>query len=480
MPKRDIISEINTSFREKCTTNLSLMTIIEDSLKKLGESPATPTDYYYVTDLTNPQQKFWKTMSPHVKKSNDLTRRLIMGNRLQTKFTNWCKTLPNFMVEEGMLDGAYVGIPKVKGRVDYVIDNSIIELKTKEAIPKTIEEIFEKYPNDLEQLVFYSALHPAKPIKNILLFMESKKPYSITAFEIITKNFDAVKSIINERIKLLDETLGSKMADKAFKKLGKCRYYDGGCEFHESGACNCDKLAPLDLSKLKESIEIRPAIEFTKQLEQKRKEFENASSVDIYPNNIIAPRQHFIKNILELERDFLGSGDKFVSQTCLSSAIYKTGLTQFDPQKKEELQKKTFDKRLTIPFKWLRLPSSSTSTNETIMPYITAVSDYDKVAGYPTKYHVADLGIICASQNVSKGAIITISPKLNKAITVYEVQFKASEIKKTQETIRAVINEIESAQKEEDLHMLHACPDYMANECPIKEKCKQTGDFCLK
>jgi len=483
MVVRDVVKEVKNRFLGSVTPNLSLSSTIERTIKLLNESTPAPNSYYFLTDLTNPQQKYWKIIAPHVKKSNTLTKKLIMGNKLQAKFSNWCRLLPDLQVEEGLLDGAYVGIPRVKGKVDYIINNMIVELKTKEKIPESIDEVFEKYPNDLEQLVFYSALHPNNPEKNILLFMQDKKPHTMKAFEIITKDFDVIKSLIMERIKLLDESVRSGTAvEKPFTKLGQCRYHIHGCEFHEAGVCRCDKISPIDLSRLKKAIDITVSDEFKRKLDEKAREFADASSTKIYPNNIIAPRKHFITNILELEKpSFEGMDEKFIFRTCLSTAIYKSNLAKFTPEEKIKLQEKNFDNRFSIPFNWLRLPSSSNPGNEISLPYITTVNLSDTNYGKPSLYHIAELGVICAGYGISKGVILTIFPKKNKTVNAFEVNYKSGEIKNMQDTIRSVINEIESAQKEEHLSMLHACPDFMnkSQDCPIQTKCKEIDDYCL-
>ena len=205
MVLRDVIGEINNKFFENSGINLSLATFIDQAVKSFNEpSGASSNSYYSLTELTNPQQKFCKVTAPYVKRNNTLARKLIMGKILERKFANWCRLMPELQVEEGTLDGAYVGIPRVRGRVDFIIDNRIVELKTKENIPESVNEIYDKYPNDLEQLVFYSALHPSRPEKNILLFMKDKSPFSMRAFEVNTKDFNTIKSIILERIQILD------------------------------------------------------------------------------------------------------------------------------------------------------------------------------------------------------------------------------------------------------------------------------------
>ncbi len=456
------------------------MLLSKKTVKSLNESSSAPTGYYYLTDLTNPQQKFCKIIAPHVKKSNALTKKLEMGKRLEAKFSNWCKLLPDFQLEQGLLDGSYVGIPRVRGKVDFIVDNMIVEFKTKEKIPDSVEEIFEKYPNDLEQLVFYSALHPNNPEKNILLFMQDKKPFSINVFEVITKDFNSVKSLIRERIKLLDDAISSSTKEKPFKKLGQCRYHVHGCEFHDAGVCSCDKILPMDLSKLKESIEIKKSDEFKKKLDGKIKEFESMSSLKIYPNNIIAPRKQFMTNVLGIEKpEFGGMDEKFVVESCLSSALYKSKRNQLTIEEKEKLRQKLFDNRFSIPFNWLKLPSSDPD-NEMILPYILTVSLSENNYGKPSPYHIVELGIICAGYGVNKGVILTIFPRLNKTINAFEITYKQGEIKNIQSMIRSVINEIEGAQKEEHLSMLHICPDFMDKDrdCPIREKCKAINEYC--
>ena len=242
--------------------------------------------------------------------------------------------------------------------------------------------------------------------------MESKKPFNIIVFEVITNDFNAVKNIIKKRIKLLDTALDSSMKDKGHKLLGKCRYHLGGCEFREHEICSCHKLQPLDTTELEKAIDVKISYEFMKKLENSREEFEKATPVSIYINNIIAPRRQFMRSVLNIDSDFIDEFSEY--KNCLYNAIRNSGFLNFDSKEKSDLLKKVFDERLKVPFEWLKIPSSSNPNGEMILPYISAVSKQDKFREAPAQYHIAQLGLTCASLGVDRGIIITIYPKVEK------------------------------------------------------------------
>jgi hypothetical protein len=200
-----------------------------------------PDNYYFVTHLTNPANAYWSKKCPEVQMSNDLLRKLNLGKRLENMAGFWFRGLPDFLTEQGVLDGAIVAIPRVRGSIDFRVGENIIEFKTKDELPASVEDLKRKYPQDIEQLAFYSVLDTLKSKENYLVFMNSSPPYELKAFKVVTKDFGKIKNLLMSRIKLLDEAI----TNDDYSKLGKCRYFSEQCQYEEQGACACVEASSL-------------------------------------------------------------------------------------------------------------------------------------------------------------------------------------------------------------------------------------------
>jgi hypothetical protein len=119
-----------------------------------------PDDYFFMTELTNPTEAYFLRKNPDFHTPEELGRKLARGTQLHNIASYWFMNLPSFLVDEGTVDGALVDIEGVRGRIDYLIGEYIIEFKSKDENPTTEKEVIDYYANDLEQLVFYAAIHP--------------------------------------------------------------------------------------------------------------------------------------------------------------------------------------------------------------------------------------------------------------------------------------------------------------------------------
>lgn len=217
-----LIEEIN-GFVTGITYDESLSSLLKREMdSKLIEDPA-PKKYYYITHVTNPAQIYFSRVHPEIKKPPEIARKLARGKQLHNFAGFWFKNLPDFYAEEGLLDGVWVGVSGVRGKIDYRVGNSLLEFKTKDNLPNSPEEIISTYPNDLEQIAFYSIIHPLSPKNNYLVFMRNSSPFELKAFKIDIKDKGAIKSILLSRIDLLNKAFDAEDPSK----LGQCRYlYD--------------------------------------------------------------------------------------------------------------------------------------------------------------------------------------------------------------------------------------------------------------
>ncbi len=452
MQETDNVTKICETFSPIAEYSESLSALINDAVAKLGSVGRPQKNYYNITDLVNPAQRFWKE-KVKVDRPKELTRKFLRGKQLQGFASLWIRELPDFFAEEATLDGAYVGIPRVRGRIDYRIGETILELKTKEKIPETPAEIISKYPQDIEQVLFYAAIHPNKPTENHLLFMQNSEPFEQRIFKLTIKDIAQVKQLLLDRITALDNAI--KTNDPS--KLGRCRYYETLCEYREAKACDCEKLQPLDTKKIEKLFTIGYDENFSKEIEVIKEANITKQNDGYFIRNILAPRRSFY------EDSWSGTDEYWNFMPCLDKAINQ--LKYYPAQSEKEKIKQLNQTRVITPFKWLKVLSSKKENGE-ILPYVRKVTSAQKLRK-PHSHYLAELGVLCATHNQNKGLVITMYPKRNKFTTVYEVRY--NEIKEFRRFINEQVELIDSFKKNGEINALPKCPDFYCETCDISE-----------
>jgi hypothetical protein len=209
-----------------------------------------PKDYFFVTDLVNPVYAYWER-NVKVPTPFSTQKKLSYGKRIHRISRYWFEKLPGFQFSEASLAGGYVGIDNVSGRIDYFIENSVIEFKTKDTPIPDKNYVLTTFPQDLEQLLIYSAMLYNPSDTHYLIFTEEHGNIAeriFRAFKVTINNHEAIKNFTIRRRDDLYQALRSNDPSQ----LPKCRYFDTGCKFKEKKACNCDNLSPLDAQKTTE------------------------------------------------------------------------------------------------------------------------------------------------------------------------------------------------------------------------------------
>lgn len=473
-----IIEEINR-FVVKSTVDESLAGMLKESMGELLKGNSPP-NYYYVTHLTNPAEMYFSKLFPDIKKSPELAAKLAHGTQLHRFASIWMRNLENFSSEEGLIDGVWEGIEGVRGKIDFKMGDSILELKTKESLPETPDEVISLYPQDLEQLAFYSVLHPSKPKENYLIFMENSSPFKIKAYKIIIKDFGVIKSILKSRISSLNNAI--KNEDPSH--LGKCRYYGNDCQFHSCSFCSCAELKPLNIKPLLRSVGISFDDDFTNKLKNERDSQDFSKLSSLYTTfNIIAPRKLYLSQYTEIDSNSyegdppLIEANKAYMWTSLQILKRKYEI-ELSASEIQELYKSQVENRLKFGFRWLKLKSSTNKDGE-IVPYIQTVSKArtSRFLSSPSPYHLAELGIMCAAYGKRKGLIFVLYPYFSGLVKVYQVTYKNE--KTLLKLIKDNIDVIDNGLKEQNLHSLPPCPTYMndGGNCPLIEECNK-GNGC--
>lgn len=464
-------------FVDRIYLNESLASLLKDVIEKQLSGQQFLRDYYTVVDLVNPMQTYHSKKNPSIRKPPELARKLARGKQLQSYANVWFRSLPDFAVEEGVLDGVWVDVPGVRGAIDYRLGESIIEFKTKGVSPENTEEIISSYPQDLEQLAFYSTIHPSKPKINYLVFMKNSSPYNLKAFKVEIKEAGTIKSILKNRISLLSEAISNNDPSR----LGRCRYHTSGCQFEKNKICACSDLTPINIDPLTRSVDINFDADFTKKLEDTRDSSKISEPLCLTTFNIMVPRKHYMEAILGRESVYREDPSQESYKACLWISVKnlaKQLQIELTPSEKRYVVEEQLEPRAWIGFRWIKLKSSTHPEGE-IVPYLIKVRPSDRIDRSPPSYHLSELGIVCSVYGHNKGLIFDIYPKLNKLVQVFQVTY--GDINKLLPMVKKTIDDVEKAEKEKDLLALPPCPEYMndGRKCPLMKECNaKRGHGC--
>ncbi|MBA7683060.1 hypothetical protein ES703_91416 [subsurface metagenome] len=418
-------SGINISIHE------SIASLIRD--KHTEYKARRPLKYFFLTDLCNPIQAYYSFIGEGIPLSIKSKKEMAYGNKLHKLANFWFRGMEGYLIEEGILDGIFVGIKGVRGKIDALLNNSILEFKTKVDLPeKDPEEIKQKYMQDIEQLVFYSVLYEKPKEVNYLIFISQAHPFKIRSFKVTIKNPHKIRDLIRDRIKKLEKA----MVNKDPSMLFRCRYYEQGCPLKDK--CVCDQLNISEDDKLLENIKIEYDEQFTKRLEQLKDDAKGLGEDVFTTHDLIFPRKYGI------EEDYNRDAEKEKSKSYLSSLVKRTEKLRLLPSDHESIKKELRNNQMVVGHRWVRVPTSIDSSRERIMPYILTLNKFG--SSRPHDYHITSLGLICSLYGKTKGVIFEIDPTGEK-IKAFTIEYKNP--KKILLKIGEIIKNIQEGRRED-------------------------------
>ena len=105
-------------------------------------------DYFNVSDLVNPACAYHQRTfeGPELFNSDDTEKRLALGKKIEQEFGLWIRRLKGFESSQDRLDGVHAGVDRVVGRIDFLLSDSIIELKSKTRMPDDEGDVLRSFP----------------------------------------------------------------------------------------------------------------------------------------------------------------------------------------------------------------------------------------------------------------------------------------------------------------------------------------------
>jgi len=238
-----------------------------------------------------------------------------------------------------------------------------------------------------------------------------------------------------------------------------------------------DTTGNVDAGKdLKKAITIIYDDTFTQQLEQARKSSQEKDVFCLTIYNLIAPRKHYIQNILGYDPGFYSDTLTDEYKSCLTIGVnkLKDTLNIFLNQEQRSIIKNSKeDHRILIGFRWLNYKQSGKGDQQ--IPYIIKVGKTSsKRYMRASPYHIAELGIICGLYKKTNGLIFIVYPNLNNLIMTYKVDFKRQ--RELSRIVKKNVDNIENSEKNKDVSLLplcekFQCPVYKGESCPLEHEC---------
>jgi hypothetical protein len=459
--------EALSNLPSKETQDGSIADLIRRQYQNRFQNDRKSRDYYYLTDLCNPIQAYWSRLRNDVERSPEIANKLALGVRLHRNAFSWLRKIPNYVCEETSLNGGYVGIERVIGRYDMRWGESIIEFKTKPNEVADVDTIVKKYPQDLEQLCFYAALSPMEMREHFLIFQLDHAPFTLAVFRIEIKSLGDIRTHLKQRRDGMDTAL--QLSDPSL--LGKCRYYEEGCDFRIKGVCKCDSANDLAIDSLLKSISISFDSQKTYELNSLRESVHETREIH-HPWHLFKPRPYYLDRIHGIKEEY--AQKDIAHQEALEKAFYRTAELKPKPDEIESFNRKPDDLQLLRNWRGASILTEKSEDGEKrrIAPVILRVSTTNKIPSRIFSTYRAELAMACASSSCAQGLVVVLYPNCGENIHAYRLSFKEADLSDAKKMIEKSIADLDYAIDNRRIDALDICPSWgkpcYCNSCPDK------------
>ena len=448
----------------------SLAQIVEIEFSKRLKDDHWPKGYYYLKELCNPIQTYWGEKRPDIKKSREVADKLARGYRLQRRAFAWMRKMPDYVCEETHLYGEYWGIDRIVGKYDMRLGDSIIEFKTKpEEVPDP-ETVFKRYPQDLEQLLFYASLSPKETEKHYLVFQLDHQPYNLSVFRVDIGDWGTIRDFLAKRRDNLDIALECSDASN----LGRCRYYETGCDFDKNHVCNCGAMNELNLDPIRKVISL--TFDGDKKAEMERfRAVHRISSGELYSIwSLLKPRKTFLRNHLGIPDTYEKGKPLESCEEALRKAVYRASDLRPTASELEEARANCLDLLVYPTWRWISIHHSwPGKRGKRVVSAILKVSD-KKPQTQPFEAYRVELTLARIATHSLHGAVIVAFPNAGDRIQAFTMSSDESVLREGEDLLRNSISTLNTALEDGRISTLDLCPRWVQRNCsPCPAHCEE-------
>jgi hypothetical protein len=425
--------------------------------------------HWRVTDLVNPAAAFHSRTHPEVTEDEAIQGRLDYGSYVHGIAPAWFRQLPNYVSAEGPVDGVNGGFPNVRGKIDFRIGDTIIELKTTRHALTSTQDVCRLLPQSLEQLLLYVLMTNRERFHHKLVYYHESPSGNFTVFDVFLKQPGPAKQFFKARLAALDYAVKTKDPTK----LGRCRYLDVGCSFKTAGVCPCETLEPSSIEPLIKTLELSRDIETEVKLAEAEGKSSKKSEGSIGLWDLFTPRQ-LIARSLDADAD-LGeiTDENYVRRRSQETALVFSELSagRFDLilPTGEEAQTPIRGRGLSIRV----LQSKDGRPVEVELPILVRVTNGSPPSDPRELLDVykAQLGALCAIRGSPTGLVNLTFVSRGGAMQCYVLRF--SNLKEIRNRLARRWILIQSAARKKTVEGLAKCPSFVQRNCGSSCLCRE-------
>lgn len=407
-------------------------------------------DYFYLTDLVNPQQAYWDHTGQSPEPPEELLERYAVGNEFGKKAQIAFADVDGFTDPEGLLDGAENGFPGVRGRIDFRYQDSLVELKTTRHQIDSSEDIWTHTPHYIEQLLFYSALWTHTEPTHYLIYQLGDGPSSIRVFKVTVQDPETVTETLAARVSSLEEAL--EQADPSL--LDRCRYHGEQCHVGSEGVCSCSEYDELDFTPLRDASHVEIDVELQETVQAAFERVEGSPEI-VSSWDLETPRRWYGRQIGVRERDPWIPDDQWVP-----SALASAGLL---PGSLQSPLSDQLDDPLPFSGSGMAVRRSETTpegVENRWVPALVRTRDYESTPEpIRLRNQVMQVGCACGVAGVDVGLIIVELPNADEDVVVYRIEF--NDLDGILRKIRNRLGAMSEALERNDVNRLPECPGWL-------------------
>ncbi len=398
-----------------------------------------------VTDLVNPRRAVFRRLKGPAPMPLDRQARLEQGR-------SWHRRLGLAVAEDGRLE-VRVQREGLTARIDLLTELPV-EIKSGSGAP-------EDRPDQLEQLAIYCALTGHRSGRLVHLVERDPDPPSVVATDLEFADLAEVEARARRRA----EAIRSAIARGEPAALGRCRWFDRGCEYRLARLCSCrgdEASEPSILPEPPRARRPRPEIAERWEAALRAAPPEEPRPVERY-RELLYPRRAFFDR---RERRPAAAAPARPPSAPLDA--YERAMAALERGPVGELYR--LPSRLGAPGEevlgWRAAPCAVRSSR--VRSRLTAE---EIVARFPQ--YVLDLGLRCAATGRDHGTLVVgheHAPAGGAVLQVFDLELTEG-VGPFAAWYDRRVEALERAEQLGRPDELPACPAWMATDCPYRDAC---------
>ena len=421
--------------------------------------------WYGVTDIVNPTHKYYELKYPEIPDDLVTLERFREGNETQDMAFKWFKGINGTVQREVEVDGKSVGISGLRGRLDFLLVDNIVEFKTTHHGIFETNDAITKNPQDLEQLCTYALLSLRTANTHYLVYFSEDYEKSFRVFDVHIQNPEKFINLIWNRLNILRDSV--KKDDPT--GFGRCRYFDFGCKFRANNVCKCQHLEPYDSAFLRENVSLIRNSDLEEALYQQKKGAQSEKSQSFSLWDLVTPRKAYLKRMKLLSEE--------VEELDQDNAkiMKRTGIAIMNSESYVERRALNLRRYLLGSTTMLSLQSNMEDDSSPTRLFPSVIRVYQNPPSNLninsiSPYYLLRLAMVCSLVGSNVGYLVIGFKEEKEKVDCYRIRFSGINGFKSQIENRLI--ELDTSLENKNPSSLPLCPNFLIGSCGNNCLCK--------